>query len=97
MSILSNVTAYSASEARDRLYSLIKSTARGTRAIEINLRGEDSVVLVNKAELEAWQETLDILTNLSEIKSVRKARKQKSAISHKAMLKEIGLDDATQV
>lgn len=89
---MNNTTTYTASEARKKLYSLIKSVAKGLHAYEIKLRGEDSVVLINKSELESWQETLDILSSPEETKSVRKAKKEKKLISHAQMLKELGLE-----
>lgn len=86
---------YTASEARKKLYNLIRSAAAGMKSYEINLRGSDPVVLVNKAELEAWQETLDILANPEEIKNLRLARKSKKIISHKDLLKDLKLSHAT--
>ncbi|OGG14800.1 hypothetical protein A2773_06900 [Candidatus Gottesmanbacteria bacterium RIFCSPHIGHO2_01_FULL_39_10] len=86
------MNTYTVSEARKNLYDLVKSAAKGLTLYEITLRGEEeSVILINKSELEAWQETLDILSNPEEAKAIRKGRKQKKVISHKEMLKEIGL------
>ena len=82
---------YTASEARKKLYSLIRSAAKGLKAYEIKLRGSDPVVLINKEELESWQETLDILSNPEEVKAIEKGRKEKKTISHNKLLKEIGL------
>lgn len=86
-----NITTYSASEARKNLYSLIKRSAKGLRSFEITLRGSDPVILVSKKELESWQETLDILSNSQEREAVRIAKKETKTVSHKDMLKEIGL------
>lgn len=87
---------FSVSEARKRLYDLIESAGKGLRIYEITRRGsDDSVVLINKRELESWQETLDILSNKEEIQAVRKGRKEKRTISHKQLLKTIGLSHAT--
>ncbi|OGG03852.1 hypothetical protein A2W14_04905 [Candidatus Gottesmanbacteria bacterium RBG_16_37_8] len=82
---------YTASEARKNLYNLIRSAAKGLKTYEIKLRDSDPVVLVNKAELEAWQETLDILSNPAEIKVIRQAKKEKKTISHKELLKSLNL------
>lgn len=90
MNMSSDYQTLTASEARANLYNLIKSAATGLKAYEITLRGTSPVILVNKAELEAWQETLDILSNKNEITSIRKARKQKKVIPHQKMLKSIG-------
>lgn len=89
------MNTYTVSEARKNLYDLVKSAARGLKSYEITLRGsEESVVLINKAELEAWQETLDILSSPEEVKAVRIGKKQKRTLSHKEMLKAIGLSHA---
>lgn len=88
---MNSTTVYSASEARKNLYNLIRSAAKGLKTYEIKLRDSDPVVLVNKAELESWQETLDILSNKEEIKAIRRAKKEKGTISHKELLKSLNL------
>lgn len=90
---VSNFKTYTASEARDKLYQLVKAAGTGLSSFEIILRGSEPVILMNKAELESWQETLDILSNKKEITSIRRARKQKKIISHNKMLKRIGIDN----
>lgn len=97
MTITSRVETFTASEARENLYELIKSASKGTKAYEITLRGSDSVIMINKAELEAWQETLDILSDREETMAIRRAKKQKKTLSHKQILKAIGLDDETEL
>ncbi len=91
MNISSDYQTLTASQARANLYNLIKSAATGLKTYEITLQGASPVILVNKAELEAWQETLDILSNKGEIATIRKARKQKKVIPHQKMLKAVGL------
>lgn len=87
-----NNDVYTVSEARKNLYDLVRDASSGVKTFEIKLRGSnESVVLINKSELEAWQETLDILSSPQEIKAIRKAKSQKKNISHKDMLKAIGL------
>lgn len=92
-----NLTTYTASEARAKLYSLIKTASKGFKAFEIHLRGREPVVLMSKSELLAWQETLDILSNKEEIKAIRKARKQKMTYTHKDMLKAISVKNETAI
>lgn len=94
MDIFNQNQSYTASEARNRLYSLIKLASKGLQSFEINLRGEEPVLLINKAEINAWQETFDILSHKEETTSIRKAKKQKRNIPHKKMLKLIGLKNA---
>lgn len=91
MNLTSTSKIYTASEAREKLYTLIKATGSGFKTFEITLRGSEPVMLINKSELEAWQETLDILSNKREINAVRKARKQKKILTHRQMKKAICL------
>lgn len=86
-----NTTTYTASEARDKLYSLIKEAATGLKAFEIKLRGSDSVILISKDEVDSWLETLDIMSNPEEVKAIEKARREKGSISHEQVMKEFGL------
>ena len=91
--MMNAITTYTASEAREKLYSLLRAVSKGLRTYEITLRGNhDSVVLINKTELESWQETLDILTSKEELSAVRKGKSQKKTISHKQFLAAIGID-----
>lgn len=91
MNFISDLTTFTASEAREKLYSLIKDAGKGLKTFEITLRGEEPVLLVNKAELEAWQETFDILSSKKEMTSLKRALREKKLISHQEMLKKIGL------
>lgn len=87
-----NTISITTSEARKNLYDLIKEVSKGLKTYEIRLRGNsEPVMLVSKAELESWQETLDILSSPTEKRAVQQARKQKKTISHKELLKSIGL------
>ena len=88
---MNNTTTYTASEARSKLYKLIRSASKGLKSFEIKLRGSDPVVLISKSELESWQETIDILNSPEEAKAIKKANKQTKTISHQHMLKAIGL------
>lgn len=89
---MNNTITYTASEARKNLYDLVKSASKGLKTYEITLRGsEESVILMSKAELEAWQETLDILASREEIQAVRRAKKEKKTVSHQIFLKALGL------
>lgn len=87
-----NTICITTSEARKNLYDLIREVSKGLKTYEIRLRGsEDNVILISKAELESWQETLDILNSIEEMKAINIARKEKKTISHTDLLKSIGL------
>ena len=85
-----NITTYTASEARNKLYKLVKKASIGINAYEIKLRGSDSVLLISKDEVESWLETLDILSNPEEAKAIDKARKSEKLIPHEQVVKELG-------
>lgn len=94
MNQLLNTKIYTASEARANLYNLIRAVGSNLQTFEISLRGSDPVVLINKSELESWQETLDILSNKKEITSLRKAIKQKKTISHQKVMQVLRFKNA---
>lgn len=70
---------YTASEARDNLYSIIKSAATGLSQPTIKLRGSDPVVIVNQEEYEGWMETLEILSIPGALESIREGEKDMKA------------------
>ena len=90
---MSSLTTYTASEARKKLYSLIKKAGDGSQTIEIKLRGSDPVVLMSKEEFEGWIETLDIMSSPEEVKAIREAKADKRTISHTKLLHLIGIPD----
>jgi len=51
---------YTASQARDNLYNLIKDASSGLSKPEITLKGSDPVILISKSEHESWLETLSL-------------------------------------
>ncbi len=80
-----------ASEARENLYNLIKKAAKGIQSFEINLRGSEPVILMSKAELEGWEETLDIMSSPEEVAAIEDARKETKTYSHEEMKKLLGI------
>lgn len=90
---MDQLTQITASKARTNLYNLLKKASQGLRSYEITLRGNDPVVLVSKTELESWLETLDIIKNPEEYKTIKKAQKESTTLSHADMLKAVGVHD----
>ncbi len=86
-------TTLTASEARDDLYSIIKLASKGIESYQINLRGADPVVLMNKEELDSWLETADIMNNPKELKAIRASREEKGGISHQELINSLGLNE----
>ena len=84
---MDSFSSLTASEARQNFYRVVKDVARGLGSYEIRLRGADSVVIVNRDELESWLETLDILSSPEEAKAVRKAKRERKLIPLARLLK----------
>lgn len=57
---MSQQTTYTASQAREILFQLIRQTNTGLVKPEITLKGVDPVMLISKSEYESWMETLSI-------------------------------------
>ncbi len=64
-----------ASEARADLYHLIDQASKGLTAVEIVSRGKEPVVMMSKTELDAWEETLDVLSSPNEMAAIRSGKK----------------------
>jgi prevent-host-death family protein len=88
---MNQITTLTASEARENLYTLIKTVSNGLRSYEINLRGANPVVLISKNELESWIETLDVLSSPKEVEAIKMGKKEKRLISHNDILKRLDL------
>lgn len=92
MDNLTNLTTYTASQARTNLYTLIKQAANGKKNYEIRLRGSEPVILISKSELESWLETQDILNSPEEMKAIRAGQKSKVTIPYEKVLQDLGLN-----
>jgi len=86
-----NISTITASEARQNLNNLIRKVSKGPRAFEIKLRGVDSVVLINKKQLEGLLETLDVLSSPEEVKIIKEAKRSRKFISLDSIKKELNL------
>ena len=66
----------SASKARSNLYKILNEVKNGLKSYTITLRGEAQAVVINPEELEAWEETLDILSNNKLIAQILKSQEE---------------------
>ena len=66
----------SASKARDNLYKILDEVKNGLKSYTITLRGEAQAVVINPEELEAWEETLDILSDNKLISQILKSQEE---------------------
>jgi len=82
----------SASKARKNLYKILDEVKNSLKTYTITLRGEAKAVVINPEELEAWQETLDILSDnklMEQILSSQKNNKNEKYIDENDVLKEL--------
>jgi len=86
-----NTNIYNASDARQNLYTLIKTVANGLEPIEINLRNTQPVIMMSKADYDGWLETLDIMMSPSEIKTIRAGQKNKKLYTPDQMKKILSI------
>jgi antitoxin YefM len=69
------VTSLTATEARQRLFSLLKSAARGHRVYRITHNDGDAVLL-SQEDYESLLETLELLSTPGFARSIRQARRE---------------------
>ena len=68
------MNAISASKARNNLYKILNEVKNGLKSYTITLRGEAQAVVINPEELEALEETLDILSDNKLIAKILKSQ-----------------------
>lgn len=66
----------SASKARSNLYKILDEVKNGLKSYTITLRGEAQAVVINPEELEAWEETLDILSDNKLVAQILKSQEE---------------------
>jgi len=66
----------SASKARTNLFKILKEVKDGLKIYTITLRGEAQAVVINPEEVEAWEETLEILSNNKLLAQILKSQKE---------------------
>lgn len=86
----------SASKARNNLYKILNEVKNGLKSYTITLRGEAQAVIINPEELEAWQETLDILSDDKLVSNILKSLddiKKGDYISEDNLIKELKISE----
>jgi prevent-host-death family protein len=89
----------SASKARTNLYKILNEVKNGLKSYTITLRGEAQAVIINPEELEAWQETLDILSDNKLTAQIFKSQediKKGEYISEDNLIKELNIPNKSQ-
>ncbi len=69
------MTSLTATEARQRLFSLLRSAARGHRVYRITHNDGDAVLL-SQEDYESLLETLELLSTPGFARSIRQARRE---------------------
>ena len=69
------MTSLTATEARQRLFALLKSAARGHRVYRITHNDGDAVLL-SQEDYESLIETLELLSTPGLARSIRQARRE---------------------
>lgn len=83
-----------ASEARKNFYTMLDEVSDKLKRFTITIRGKVKAVVMPADQVEAWEETLEIISNKklsAAILRSEKERKQGKVISEKVLLKELGI------
>jgi len=84
----------SASKARNNLYKILYEVKNGLKSYTITLRGEAQAVVINPEELDAWEDTLDILSDNKLIAEILKSQEEVKSgeyLSEDDMIKELNI------
>jgi antitoxin YefM len=83
------MTTFTATQARNNLYALLKKSAKGHLPIKITAKTGD-VVLVSDKDYEDLLETLELLSTPGLLKSIREARRDIRAGRTKSLKQVFG-------
>lgn len=84
------------SDARTNLYDMMEEVQKYLRRFIITHHGKPQAVLMPVADLESWEETLDILSNKKLMADLRKAEKDRKAgrvIPLEEVIKTLGIHE----
>ena len=84
-----------ASEARANFYDLLNEVSEKLRRFTITLRGKAKAVVMPAEEVEAWEETMEIMSNkklMTQIKEGLDDIKHGRVISHEELLKKLKIN-----
>ncbi|HCM82115.1 MAG: seg [Microgenomates group bacterium GW2011_GWC1_43_11] len=82
------------SDARTNLYDMLEEVQKYLRRFIITHHGKPQAVLMPIADLESWEETLDIMSNkklMADIRQSEKERKAGKVYPLKQVLEELGI------
>lgn len=94
MAVLS--TTLPANEARINFYQILDEVGKNLRRFVITHRGKARAVVMPVEDVEAWEETLEILSNrklMKDIKEAEKDRKEGRVYSLEEVLRKLNLNE----
>lgn len=93
---MSNLSAtLSASEARSNLYTLLEEVAEKYRRFKITRHGRVQAVVMPVEEMEAWEETMEVLSDTKLLRDIHRGQKDLASgktVSQKEILSQSGLE-----
>jgi len=84
----------SASQARSNFYNILDQVSKNLKRFTITRRGSTQAVVMHPEEVEAWEETMDIMASKQLVKDIlisEQDRKIGKVISEKKLIKELGI------
>lgn len=71
---MNSQNTFSVTEARSKIFDLVKKTATGARFF-LTERGKAKAVLMSADEFDSWQETLEIMSDSELMQDIQEAKK----------------------
>jgi len=84
----------SASKARNNFYTILDEVSQKFKRFVITRRGNTQAVVMHLEEVEAWEETMEIMANNRLVRDILRSEKDRlegKVISEKALLKKLGI------
>jgi prevent-host-death family protein len=81
-------TILPATEVREKFFKILEDVKNPNRVYTITLGGKPKAVLLSSEEYEAWQETIEIISNPEIVKDLKEAEKD-FKVGHYTPLEEI--------
>lgn len=87
----------SASTARSNFYTILDEVSKKSRRFVITLRGGAKAVVMSPEEVEAWEETMEIMADRDLVEQLKKAKRERKhgrvLISEAKARKILGISD----
>lgn len=81
---------YTATEARKKLYKLLREARNPGNRVTITLEGQDPMVILPEDELDSWIETLEVMSDPQLVRDIREAEERKDFMPLEDFIKELG-------